>query len=210
MTDQEIKADLDEVVTIAKIAFSSFLVLEYLHQTVFGMEGEIIDNNAFLRTSIFAYWRMTVLELTKLFPATKNDKNNHFALRTFIDRLSIRSDLFTADEIKALMVEVDITYNEETNNGNKVVENILVQRDTSIAHTDRGRIIVPFGVSLANMQFLCRRAEVIINVIHQKVNKADLIIGNIFEPRDHLRNLVDELVGHRRKAIFQMRFGKKQ
>jgi|GEM_PF-7021427 len=65
MTDQEIKTDLDEVVGIAKIAFSSFLVLEYLHQTIFGMEGEIIDNNAFLRTSIFAYWRLTVLELTK-------------------------------------------------------------------------------------------------------------------------------------------------
>ena len=207
MTDHEIKADLDEVVGIAKIAFSSFFVLEYLHQTIFGMEGEIIDSNVFLRTSIFAYWRLTVLELTKLFPATKTDKNNHFALRAFIDRLSTRVDLFTADEIKALMGEIDITYNEETNNGNKIVENILVQRDTSIAHTDRGRIIVPFGVSMANLQFLCRRAEVIIDVIHQRVNKTEFAVGNILEPRDHLRNLVDEIVGHRRRANIQVRLG---
>jgi hypothetical protein len=210
MNDAEIKSDLDEVVGIAKIAFSSFFVLEYLHQTIFGMEGEIIDNNTFLRTSIFAYWRLTVLELTKLFPATKTDKNNHFALRLLVDRLSVRSDLFTAEETKMLIEEIDITYSEETNNGNKIVENILVQRDSTIAHTDRGRIIVPYGVSMANLQFLCRRAEVIIDIIHRKVYKSELVIGNVFEPRDHLRTLVDEIVGHRRRANFQARFGQQQ
>jgi hypothetical protein len=203
MTNAEAKAQLDEITGVFVIAQSSFNVLEYLAMTTGGIEGYIITNNSFLRTSIFAYWRVAVLELSKLFPNTGDDANNHFSVRKIIDDLKTKTTLLTAPEIDGLEKEETSLRNEETRLKEKIIKSIKTQRDKKIAHTDKDRFSFPDGLSLENLFTMLHGCEIMINFLNKKINGVDFSTANINEPVTHLQTMVELLAEIKRKEVYQ-------
>ena len=202
MTDQEVKNELEEISTIFITAASSFNILEYLRMISGGLEGHIISTNGYLRTSIFAYYRLTILELSKLFPNTPNDKNNHFSIRQFIKKLKNETTVLTEDEANGLEKEDLRIRAEKTNRtGELIIDCIRSQRDTKIAHTDRGRENLPDGLALVDLHTLLRGGEIISSLLHKKINGVDFTNATITEPKNNLQAMVEVLAETRRKHL---------
>jgi hypothetical protein len=203
MTQQSTKDDLKEITDLFTTAQSTFSMLEYLYMTIHGVEGYIITNNAFLRTSIFSNWRVTVLELSKLFPDTKNDNNNHFSIRLFIDKLKTTSDDFTPAEIASLENGDNNLRNEKTRAGENIVTSIRSQRDTKIAHTDKGRFKTPDGLTMENLFTMLHGCDGIVSFLNKKINGGDFSRINITEPVGNLKAMVEQLAEIKRKELYQ-------
>lgn len=129
MKKEELRNEIDVITSIYLDAKHNFGYCYYLYKPKTSNETEYLltdQDLQFIRNSL---WRLTIIDLSKLFSKGKNDK---FNLKRFINKLK-RNNYFgdmNIDEIKVSGWESKIS------NEAPLIESILKLRDKVYAHTD--------------------------------------------------------------------------
>ena len=92
---------------------------------------------------------------------------------------------------------------QKTGHGEIIIRSIKSQRDSKIAHTDKGRFALPDGLSLEDLHTMLRGCEIMLSHLHKKINGTDFSKVRIDEPAKHLQSLVEELAETKRKQLYQ-------
>ena len=146
----ELKKETWELAQILFLAQESLKIVEYLvkdeedENTVYSKKM-----NAFFVYSTSIYWRVIVIELSKLF--SDNDKE-HYNIHKFISKL--KPDGYYGDaSISPSAIEI---WEKALVDNKDATSNLILQRNKVYAHTDKNSKEVPNKVTLTKTRELVR------------------------------------------------------
>lgn len=185
-----------KILTISKECFEYAL---YLYKPETEDEAEYLNksrNFTFIRHIL---WRMTIIELSKLFSNSKNrDKYN---LNDFINRLK-RNQYF--GDIGILEEKIE-NWEKILQDNEKLINDILILRDKVYAHTDSGRDHELIAISFQEIEILINLSEEIIIEIYSVAFDSDVRFRPIYfnKARFNLIKILVEEKKNRRSNKFK-------
>lgn len=198
-----LREDISRMIQIVLKAQESYRIVDYLMQKDSDFYAQHIKRkNHFFNDVKHTYWRITVIELTKLFYFNQNDvtqtKNReHFNLRHLLKNLSPENPYHWV-KIDPLVLA---RWHKEIKKCDKTVLNLMMLRDKLYAHDDRNRKEVINQTTLRHLLPLLSVAIEILSVVSLK----GLNEGNSFEvivsPVKALEKIVDRMAKARRDQI---------
>ncbi|MGD0711869.1 MAG: hypothetical protein ABR968_11905 [Bacteroidales bacterium] len=162
--EKEIESDLEKIVEILtfsrQLAYDSYKML--MTDSDSSEMFSVIARDKFLTRVRDSFFKLAIIELTKLYG---NKKNNHYSFEALFDSLKKYTDKISLEEITTLYA--DIT-NEEMFTK---INNLIEIRDKHYAHTDKNpkRNLYCIKLQFKDISYLIEKAEIFINSLSIKI-----------------------------------------
>ncbi len=188
---QQLKKEVKEINDILLLAQEALKIVGYLSEE----DDEISylkKANEFFGFTLIVYWRVIVIELSKLFGERETE---HFNIHKFISKLK-RSGHYRDAKISA---EKIAAWENEIKKEKEIIENLLQQRDKIYAHTDRKHKEVLNKLSIKNFQRLVKIIQVIICTIYFDIFESAYLINEpIDSPVEKLKWIMNMVAQHKK------------
>lgn len=184
--NKEFKEELEKIVNIFFLCKESYLVLRELHRTENSSEY-IIDlkyNNSFLILTKVNYWRVIVLQLSKLFI-----EKERYSLIKFLTKCK-KGNYFQILNVDQEFIENEL---EKINSQKYKIDNIKLQRDKIFAHEDSNRNEVINDITLDEAKELLDLCQNIIFEIYFEILDTQYEFEIANSPEWNLKNLLKKL-----------------
>lgn len=165
-----------EILTISKECFEYAF---YFHKPETDDESEYLNKSRDFKFIRHILWRMTIIELSKLFRNSKNsDRHN---LNHFINQLK-RNQYF--GDIGVLEEKIQ-NWEKVLQDNQKLITNILTLRDNVYAHTDPKKVDFKLiNISFQEIEILINLSEEIIKEIYSVAFDSDVRFRAIYFNKD--------------------------
>jgi len=165
---EEARAEAFRITRIYTVARENFNFCFYLHKPNTDEELKYVTINRHLRFIRISLWRLTVIELVKLFSEKKSDKH---ALLFFLSKLK-KSGYYSALNFDESIINVWVdTINSQT----PIIKKIVTLRDKVFAHSDPEEdSFKDIEVTFSQMSELFKIAETILKKIYLDLFGASL------------------------------------
>lgn len=165
-----------EILTISKECFEYAF---YFHKPETDDESEYLNKSRDFKFIRHILWRMTIIELSKLFRNSKNsDRHN---LNHFINQLK-RNQYF--GDIGVLEEKIQ-NWEKVLQDNQKLITNILTLRDNVYAHTDLKKVDFKLiNISFQEIEILINLSEEIIKEIYSVAFDSDVRFRAIYFNKD--------------------------
>lgn len=198
--DERIKSQLrSELIEIRNIMFnaqSSFKIVDYIYRTSDTIEKEVINRSQYFLYSAQVHWRIYVTEMSKLFKKAKND---HFNIHQFINKFKegavYRTVLIPDSSIENW--EISLSFEKEQ----KLIENLVSQRDKLYSHTDKDRKHIKNEFSFVDANEFLNIVKRMLSEIYVVVFGDSMQFDPLYEPIEDLKKHMDILVAEKKKWI---------
>lgn len=196
----ELKKKTWELAEILFLAQESLKIVEYL------IKDEADDDkvyskrmNAFFVYSRSLYWRVIVIELSKLLTEKSSEQYN---IHKFISKL--KQDGHYGD---AKIFPDKIEKWEKTLTDNKdSIDNLILQRDKLYAHTDKNSKSIPNTVTLTKTRELVTIIQEIIREVYLTVFESSFIVDSpINAPVENLHWIISTLANEKKERESQLK-----
>jgi hypothetical protein len=190
----ELKKETCELAEILFLAQESLKVVEYLLKDEENEDKEYSKRmNAFFVYSRSIYWRVIVIELSKLFSEKDSE---HYNIYKFISKLKLDGHygdaLISGSEIEAW--EKTLADNKDS------ISNLILQRDKVYAHTDRNSKEVPNTVTITKTRELIEIIQKIIREVYFTVFASSFMVDSpVNAPVDNLKWVIGALAKEKKE-----------
>jgi hypothetical protein len=184
----ELKKETWELAEILFLAQESLKIVEYLIKDETDDDKVYSKNmNSFFVYSCSIYWRVIVIELSKLL----SDKSTeHYNIYKFISKLMPHGHYGDA---KISPDKIEIWKNALTENKDSI-KNLILQRDKLYAHTDKNSKSIPNIVTLTKTKELVTIIQEIIREVYLTVFESSFMVDSpINAPVDNLKWVISAL-----------------
>lgn len=192
---QELKDNILRIWEILTISKECFGYAFYFHKPETEDESEYLHKSKDFIFIRHVLWRMTIIELSKLFSNSKNrDKYNLFHFINKLKRNQYFGDIGILNE-KILHWEIILTDNQN------LVDDILVLRDKVYAHTDpKNKHLKLLDISFQEIEILIKLSEEIIIEIYSVAFDADVRFRPVYFNKERF-NLIKILAEEKRNRV---------
>lgn len=195
---QELKNEIWRIWEIEIVAKECFQYSFYLHKPETKEEAEYLHNQRDFGFIRHILWRMTIIELSKLF--SNSPKRDRFNVFHFISKLKKAGHFgdMGISEVKIAKWEADLKLNQ------KHIDNILTLRDKIYAHTD------PKKEDYKAIDLSFQDVEILIKVVVDIIKEIYLVVfdaGTIMETPNFDRGnfkIIKVLAEERRKRMEEL------
>ena len=184
----ELKESIWNIWEILAISKECFEYAFYFHKPETEEESEYLNKSRDFKFIRHILWRMTIIELSKLFSNSKNrDKYN---LNHFINKLK-RNQYF--GDIGVLEEKIQ-NWDKILQDNQKLIDEVLILRDKVYAHTDPKKDDFKLiDISFQEIEILINLSEEIITEIYSVAFDSDVRFRAIYFNKDRF-NLIKILV----------------
>ena len=195
-TFDKLRIHTNEITNIMFRAQSSFKIVDFLYRQREGLETEIINRNSFLLYTAEVNWRIYVTEISKLF-AKRN--NEYYNIHKFIKRFK-KDEEYETDEIPLNSINI-WEENLSQEREEKLIKNLLEQRDKKFSHTDKDANDIDNEFTFIDAKEFLHIVQRILSEIYQVVFKTTMLFNPINEPVDELKKIVSLIIEDKREII---------
>jgi hypothetical protein len=178
---EELKIKLEKLLHVYIFAKEAYLYTEYFHNPATKEELDLVTSsphNRNLSTIMHLMFRTLIVEVSKLFSRSNNDK---FQLEKFIDSLSPSGHFRT---IGVLQSHVD-TWKKLLVDNKNTIDNVLLLRDKIYAHTDSPMTNYnEIDISFKQIKVLLDIADEILKSVYHDIFDTGLITGPVTFDRE--------------------------
>lgn len=195
LKQQELKEDILRIWKIEILAKECFQISYYFHNPNTSEEAEYLDKHRELGFIRHILWRMTIIELSKLY--SNSSERDRYNLKHFISKLKKGGYFGDMGISQASIEKWELALSVNQNQ----IKNILTLRDKIYAHTDPRRDDNnTIDLSFQDIEVLIKLAEDIIKEIYIVVFDADADMSPlIFDPNRF--DMIKILATEKRKRI---------
>ncbi|MFN8289455.1 MAG: hypothetical protein U0U70_04315 [Chitinophagaceae bacterium] len=196
----ELKKETWELAEILFLALESLKIVEYL------IKDEADDDkvyskrmNAFFVYSRSIYWRVIVIELSKLLTEKSSEQYNIYK---FISKLKPHGHYGDAkiSTVKIEKWEKALTDNKDS------IDNLILQRDKLYAHTDKNSKSIPNMVTLTKTRELVTIIQEIIRKVYLTVFESSFMVDSpINAPVENLQWIISTLANEKKERESPLR-----
>ena len=196
---EELKKSIENIWKILAISKECFEYAFYFYKPETKDEAEYLSKSRDFNFIRDILWRMTIIELSKLFSnSTNRDKYN---LNNFIGRLK-RNQYF--GDIGILEEKIE-NWEKILQDNQKLINDILILRDKVYAHTDSQKEHFKLiDISFHEIEVLINLSEEIILEIYSVVFDSDVRFRTIYFNKEQF-NLIKILVEEKKNSGFKRR-----
>jgi len=193
---EKILTHTTEIRNIMLSAQSAFKIVDFLYGERSGVEIEVVNTNQFLQYAAETYWRIYTIEMAKLFAKRSTE---HFNIHDYIKKFKPGGEYQNNNisDSSILIWEQNLALTKEA----AWIENILQQRDSKYAHTDRNREHIKNTLSSADAKELLKIVQRILSEVYFAVFNKTMLFDPINEPVDALKNIVRMLAERQQELI---------
>lgn len=196
----ELKKETWELAEILLLAQESLKVVEYLLKDEEDQDKEYSKRmNAIFVYSRSIYWRVIVIELSKLFSEKDTERYNIYK---FISKLKLDGHygdaLISVSEIEAW--EKKLADNKDS------ISNLILHRNKVYVHTDRNSNEVPNTVTITKARELIEIIQKIIREVYFTVFKSSFMVDSpVNAPVDNLKWVISALAKEKKERESPLR-----
>lgn len=172
----QLREKLDKIGGIFLSAKEHFIICKYLYNPDTERERKYLNNSNFFSLVSHAFWRLSIIELSKLINESSSEK---FNVHRLIARFKKDNDLAKLGLDESLVKEWENSFSE--NKG--IIEVVLNLRHKLYAHTD------PKGEEYAKAELYFSDVEKLMDIIKDILDK---IYSSIFDEGLHFVPLVPD------------------
>lgn len=191
----ELKENISIIWEILTISKDCFEYAFYFHKPETQEEANYLNNSSDFRFIRHTLWRMTIIELSKLFSKSKN--RDKFNLKHFINKL--KKDEYFGD-IGILNNRIE-NWEKILEENNILIENILTLRDKIYAHRDQKKEdFKTIEITFQEIEILIKLSEEIIKEIYSVVFDSYAEITPVYFKRNRF-NMIKVLAEEKKNRL---------
>ncbi|MBW4360239.1 hypothetical protein [Flavobacterium taihuense] len=196
----ELKENIDSIWEISTFSKECFGYAFYFHKPETEDESEFLNESRDFKFIRHILWRMTIIELSKLFSNSKNDVYN---LNHFINKLK-RNQSF--GDIGILEEKIQ-NWEKILLDNQKLIKNVLNLRNKVYAHKDRKNDDLKLlDIRFKEIEILINLSEEIITEIHSVAFDSDVRFKAIYFNKDRF-NLIKILAEEKKNRRNRVKKG---
>ena len=174
---EELKEEIEKVWHIYTYANECFQISYYLHKPQSKLEFEYLNNSSLFKFMKHSFWRLTVIELAKVFSGSKNrDRYNLLHIISKLKKNGYYSNL-KMNSKNILLWEKELSENQDS------INDIMNLRDKLYSHTD------PNKDKYTNSDITFERTQKLFDLIKKIIKE---IYREILDGEPHFQ---DSLIG---------------